>query len=70
MGKEAHRYEYSVELDSTDAPARVIRLVGRNKRVLDLGGGPGSITRFLHQPGGCRITMLYLDAEAMERGAR
>lgn len=61
-----HNYEYDVELDGDTAPARVVRMVGQNKRVLEVGAGPGSITRHLHGHGGCAVTAVELDAEAIK----
>ncbi|MDT3734807.1 MAG: class I SAM-dependent methyltransferase [Denitratisoma sp.] len=59
---QRHKYEYQVNPDT--AAAKVIRMVGSGMRVLELGPGPGSITRHLHG-NGCRITALELDAEAI-----
>jgi SAM-dependent methyltransferase len=39
-------------------------MVGTNRRVLELGPGPGSITRHLHA-NGCHVTALELDEEAI-----
>lgn len=61
-----HNYEYDVELESDTAPARVVRMVGQNKRVLEIGAGPGSITRHLRGYGGCSITGVELDGEAIK----
>jgi 2-polyprenyl-3-methyl-5-hydroxy-6-metoxy-1,4-benzoquinol methylase len=44
---ERHVYEYDVDTTSDTAPARVCRMVGSGKRVLEIGAGPGSITRVL-----------------------
>lgn len=62
MTDQRHKYDYQVQSES--APARVIRMVGAGHRVLELGPGPGSITRHLHA-NGCRITALELDEEAI-----
>jgi len=62
MTDQRHKYDYQVQPDS--APARVIRMVGAGRRVLELGPGPGSITRHLHA-NGCRVTALELDEEAI-----
>jgi 2-polyprenyl-3-methyl-5-hydroxy-6-metoxy-1,4-benzoquinol methylase len=43
-------------------------MVGSGKRVLELGSGPGSITRILHQ-NDCRITALEINPEAVKRVA-
>lgn len=62
MATERHKYEYQVRPDS--AAAMVIRMVGNDKRVLELGPGPGSITRHLHG-NGCHVTALELDGQAI-----
>lgn len=62
-----HRYEYSVDLTSDTAPARVVRMVGQGKRVLEIGAGPGSITRLLHDVGNCHITALEVDVDAIHK---
>lgn len=62
MTVQRHRYDYPVQPDS--APAKVIRMVGQGRRVLELGSGPGSITRHLHA-NGCQVTALELDPEAI-----
>jgi len=63
MTTKRHRYDYRVQPDS--APARVVRLTGRDKRVLELGSGPGAVTRLL-KDNGCRITALEIDDQAIE----
>ena len=59
---QRHKYEYAVNPDT--AAAKVIRLVGPDRRVLELGSGPGSITRHL-KDNGCRVTALELDGDAI-----
>jgi 2-polyprenyl-3-methyl-5-hydroxy-6-metoxy-1,4-benzoquinol methylase len=61
-----HNYEYDVDLDGDTAPARVVRMVGQHQRVLEVGAGPGSITRHLQGHGGCTVTAVELDAEAIK----
>lgn len=59
-----HVYDYSVDPSSDTAPARVCRMVGRDKRVLEIGAGPGSITRVLTGQGN-RVTALEVDDSAL-----
>lgn len=69
MSSERHNYEYEVDMSSQTAPAYVVRMVGENKRVLEIGCGPGSITKLLVKQGHCRVTGLELDPEAIRRVA-
>lgn len=67
MKQERHNYEYQVGMDADSAPARVVRLVGEGKRVLEIGAGPGSITRLLSSVSNCRVTALEIDSEAIKK---
>ena len=62
-----HKYDYEVKLDSQMAPAKVIRMVGAERRVLEIGAGPGSITKLLQGVGKCRVTALEIDSEAIQK---
>lgn len=67
MKDERHNYEYDVDTASETAPANVARLVGQSKRVLEVGCGPGSITKILATQNNCVVTGLELDIEAIEK---
>ncbi|TFY90128.1 class I SAM-dependent methyltransferase [Pseudomonas kairouanensis] len=69
MSNQRHNYEYEVDSRSTTAPAHVVRLVGQCKRVLEVGCGPGSITRILATEGQCSVTGLELDTEAIKKAS-
>lgn len=58
-----HRYDYRVDVNDQSAAATVVRMVGTGKEVLDLGAGPGSITRLLRD--GNRVTALERDEGAI-----
>lgn len=64
---QRHNYEYAVDPAADTAPARVVRMVGHGKRVLELGAGPGSIARILFGVNGCRVTALEIDATALDK---
>lgn len=64
---DRHNYEYDVDLDGGTAPARVVSMVGQDKRVLEVGAGPGSITRMLKEAGNCRVTGLEIDKRAIQK---
>lgn len=67
MKQERHNYEYQVGMDADSAPARVVRMVGENKRVMEIGAGPGSITKLLTSVSNCRVTALEIDSEAIKK---
>lgn len=67
MNDKRHNYEYEVDATAATAPANVVRMVGKNKRVLEIGCGPGSITKILAEQGGCQVTGLELDPEAIKK---
>ncbi len=60
-----HKYDYAIDLDDDSAPARVVRMVGSDKRVLEIGAGPGSISRVLTETFNCRVTALEIDDEVI-----
>ena len=64
---DRHNYEYEVDLFSDTAPARVIRLTGQNRRVLEVGAGPGSITKHLIHTNGCDVVAVEVDSTAIEK---
>jgi 2-polyprenyl-3-methyl-5-hydroxy-6-metoxy-1,4-benzoquinol methylase len=65
--EQRHRYEYNIDINDTTAAATVVRMVGRNKRVLELGAGPGSITRLLYGNCGCHVTAVEIDEDAIKK---
>ena len=65
--KQRHKYEYKLDINGPSAPAAVVRMVGKGKRVLEIGAGPGSITRVLKEHSGCRVTAIELDEEAIRK---
>lgn len=62
-----HKYEYSVDPQAHTAAAKVVRMTGTNRRVLEIGAGPGSITRLLKDHGGCQVTAIELDSDAITK---
>jgi GT2 family glycosyltransferase/2-polyprenyl-3-methyl-5-hydroxy-6-metoxy-1,4-benzoquinol methylase/glycosyltransferase involved in cell wall biosynthesis len=62
----AERYEQEIDVDSDSTHARVVRLAGINKTVLELGCATGSMSRALHNRG-CRVTGVELDTAAAEK---
>ncbi|MBN9133059.1 MAG: glycoside hydrolase family 99-like domain-containing protein [Nitrosospira multiformis] len=64
---KVHKYEYEVDVTSNTAAAYVAAMVGREKQVLEIGPGPGSITKVLQSVNACHITGIELDGEAIEK---
>jgi 2-polyprenyl-3-methyl-5-hydroxy-6-metoxy-1,4-benzoquinol methylase len=62
----AARYEQTIDLASDSSHARVVRLVGANKKVLELGCSTGYMSRVLREQG-CRVVAIEQDADAAER---
>ncbi|NJM34393.1 MAG: class I SAM-dependent methyltransferase [Rhodomicrobium sp.] len=57
-------YEYEVDLTGTQAAAHVIRMVGANKKVLEIGAGSGAITKHLVRTNGCAVTALEINPKS------
>ncbi len=62
-------YLYTFDVDGEFTAARVARMVGHGKRVLELGTGPGSITRVLKEHYGCAVTGVEISAESAAAAA-
>ena len=60
-----HRYDHVIDPNGGSAAARLARMIAPGLRVLELGSGPGAVTRILHQKG-CRVTAIDLDTESLE----
>ena len=69
MAVTRHKYEYPVDLAVDTAATHVVNLVGSSKRVLEIGCGPGSITKVLARERQCRVTGLELDPGAIAKAA-
>ena len=61
------KYDYEFDLDGDSAAANVIRMVKDGSSVLDIGAGPGSVTRELKRRKNCRVTALDIDQQNVER---
>jgi len=64
---EVHKYERDVDLEGDSTYARVLRMVKRNTKVLDIGAGPGTITKHLSNTLGCDVVALEIDAESINK---
>lgn len=66
MKTAADIYRFSVDPDSDTAAANVLRFVGRDKKVLEIGAGPGSISKPLQEFNGCRVSAIEIDEKSVE----
>lgn len=61
-----HKYEYEIDPQSDSAGARVLSLVPAGGKVLELGAGPGSMTRHLSGLRRCDVVAIEVDQTALE----
>ena len=59
-----HRYAHEIDPNGGSAAARLARMVSPGQRVLELGTGPGTVTRILHGKG-CKVTGVEMDPETL-----
>jgi 2-polyprenyl-3-methyl-5-hydroxy-6-metoxy-1,4-benzoquinol methylase len=59
-----HRYAHEIDPNGGSAAAVLARMVEPDQRVLELGTGPGTVTRILHSKG-CKVTGLEMDPETL-----
>ena len=59
-----HRYAHEIDPNGGSAAARLARMVEPGLRVLELGTGPGTVTRILHSKG-CKVTGVEMDPETL-----
>ena len=59
-----HRYAHEIDPNGGSAAARLARMVAHGQRVLELGTGPGTVTRILHSKG-CKVTGVEMDPETL-----
>jgi 2-polyprenyl-3-methyl-5-hydroxy-6-metoxy-1,4-benzoquinol methylase len=59
-----HRYAHQIDPNGGSAAARLARMITPGLRVLELGTGPGTVTRILHGKD-CKVTGVEIDDEAI-----
>lgn len=65
MSAKRHTYDYEVDPKDDTAPARVVSMVRPGSKVLEIGAGPGSITRALIAKG-CDVVALEVEESALQ----
>ena len=56
-------YDYEIKLDSNSAAAHVVGMVGKNKKVLELGAGSGAVTRHLVNTNQCDVVAFEVNPD-------
>ncbi|MBB6084098.1 class I SAM-dependent methyltransferase [Castellaniella defragrans] len=59
------RYDYQFDPDDDSTPARICRLVGADRRVLELGCAAGAMSTVLARHYRCRVVGLEADSDAV-----
>ena len=59
-----HRYAHEIDPNGGSAAAVLARMIEPGQRVLELGTGPGTVTRILHSKG-CKVTGVEMDSETL-----
>lgn len=63
-------YDYEIDLTSDASPARLLSLVGQNKRVLEVGCSAGVQTRILVESLNCTVTGIEINPDAAREAGR
>lgn len=63
----AQRYSYSIDMNTQNAAAEVVRMTGVSKRVLELGPGPGTILNYLAKHSKCIVSAVEFDPECVSQ---
>jgi O-antigen biosynthesis protein len=64
-----YQYDFTVDLDSDNTHANVVRLIGEDHRVLELGPASGYMSKVLRERG-CAIVGVEFDAEMAAQAAQ
>lgn len=68
MSSDQARYEVKIDLGNANTShTQLITLVGTNKRVLDIGCGPGELGRVLTTTRGCQVRGIEIDEAAADK---
>ena len=60
-------YDYEIDLAGQTAAAYVVAMVGKNKKVLEIGAGSGAITRHLVKTNQCDVVALEVNPESVAK---
>lgn len=64
------KYVYEINIDGEDAPAKILRAVGKKKRVLEVGCASGVQSRILKEKLECSVIGIEIDEEAAQQAGK
>jgi 2-polyprenyl-3-methyl-5-hydroxy-6-metoxy-1,4-benzoquinol methylase len=67
MQEKKLNYTYTIDPKSNTTGAKVLEFVGKQKKVLEIGAGPGSITHVLQDINKCNVTALEVFPDYVEK---
>jgi 2-polyprenyl-3-methyl-5-hydroxy-6-metoxy-1,4-benzoquinol methylase len=67
ISEKSLNYIYPIDPESDTAGANVLRLVGNNKKVLEIGAGPGSVLKVLQEINHCDMTAIEIYPKYVEK---
>ena len=70
MAGQEFKYSYHIDLDSDSTATKVLRLVGKGKKVLELGCGPGHMSKVMAGELGCKVKAVEIDECAAKKARR
>jgi len=65
MKTAADIYNFTVDPTSDTAAANVLRFVGKDKKVIEIGAGPGSISKPLMEFNHCEVSAVEIDEKSV-----
>ncbi len=64
------KYSYEIRLDEDSTASKLLRLVGQGKKVLELGCGPGHMSRVLKEELQCNVVGVEIDETAAQEAKK
>jgi 2-polyprenyl-3-methyl-5-hydroxy-6-metoxy-1,4-benzoquinol methylase len=67
MQTSKHKYEYAPYLKGDNSASHILRMTNQSANVLEIGAGPGSITKLLINNLNCNVSVIEIDKVAIEK---
>lgn len=64
------KYLYKVDMSSDSTSTKIIKLVGKGRKVLEIGCAAGSQSKVMKEQFGCSVTGVEIDADAANEASR